>query len=242
MTTQRTRLDRFVSERERINRKDVRLLLAQGRISVDDEPAVSITQNIGPFTRVTLDQRVLQSKTAHYIMLHKIAGVVSATKDDQHRTVIDLLSASYSNELHIVGRLDFNSTGLLLLTNDGRWSRSLSDPSENIAKTYRVLLERPINEDYVKAFEAGMYFAFEGLTTRPAKLRIVSDFEAEVDLFEGRYHQIKRMFGRFDNPVKALHRVSVGAVNMDCGLAPGQWRELTLSELNSLGVAHCRRG
>lgn len=241
MTTQRTRLDRFVSERERINRKDVRLLLAQGRISVDGELAVSITQNIGPFTRVTLDQRVLQSKTAHYVMLHKIAGVVSATKDDQHRTVIDLLSAPYASELHIVGRLDFNSTGLLLLTNDGRWSRSLSDPSENIAKTYRVLLERPINNDYVKAFEEGMYFSFEGLTTRPAKLRIVSEFEAEVDLVEGRYHQIKRMFGRFDNPVKALHRLSVGSLNMDCGLAPGQWRELTLSELNSLGVEHCRR-
>ncbi|WP_279253071.1 pseudouridine synthase [Candidatus Seongchinamella marina] len=239
MKLQRTRLDRLVSERGGVHRKEVRLLLAQGRIHIDGRPADSINQAVGPFTRVTLDARVLQANKARYVMLHKPSGVVSATRDKQHKTVIDLVSVPYSSELHIVGRLDFNSTGLMLLTNDGRWSRSLSDPQNNIAKTYRVLLEKALDDSYVKAFADGMYFDFEGVTTRPAELRILGQYEAEVDLIEGRYHQIKRMFGRFDNRVKALHRTSVGSLSMAAGPALGQWRELTLSELDLLGLEHC---
>lgn len=203
------------------------------------DPADSINQAVGPFTQVTLDARVLQANKARYVMLHKPSGVVSATRDEQHKTVIDLLSVPYSSELHIVGRLDFNSTGLMLLTNDGRWSRFLSDPQNNIAKTYRVLLEKALDDSYVKAFADGMYFDFEGVTTRPAELRILGQYEAEVDLIEGRYHQIKRMFGRFDNRVKALHRTSVGSLSMAAGPALGQWQELTLSELDLLGLEHC---
>ncbi|MEP5569434.1 MAG: 16S rRNA pseudouridine(516) synthase [Halioglobus sp.] len=241
MTTQRTRLDRLVSEHARINRKDVRLLLAQGRIHVDDQSAESINQRIGPFTRVTLDKRVLQARKARYVMLHKPAGVVSATRDAKHTTVIDLIPAPYKNELHIVGRLDYNSTGLMLLTNDGQWSRSLSKPENKVLKTYRVSLEKPLSSQYVKAFAEGMYFDFEGLTTRPAGLRILSDYEAEVDLIEGRYHQIKRMFGRFDNRVMSLHRISVGPIVMSANLAPGHWRELALTELDLLGMEHYLR-
>ncbi|MEP4146198.1 MAG: 16S rRNA pseudouridine(516) synthase [Halioglobus sp.] len=238
MTTQRTRLDRLVSEHARINRKDVRLLLAQGRIHVDDQSAESINQRIGPFTRVTLDKRVLQAKKARYIILHKPAGVVSATRDAKHTTVIDLIPAPYKHELHIVGRLDYNSTGLMLLTNDGRWSSSLSKPENKMLKTYRVSLEKPLRSRYINAFAEGMYFDFEGLTTRPAELKILSDYEAEVDLIEGRYHQIKRMFGRFDNRVIRLHRIAVGSLIMAADLAPGQWRDLTLAELDSLGLEH----
>ena len=239
MTAQRTRLDRLISEHACINRKDVRLLLAQGRIHVDGQPAESINQRIGPFTRVTLDKRVLQANKARYSMLNKPAGLVSATRDEKHSTGIDLIPAPYNNELHIVGRLDYNSTGLILLTNDGRWSRSLSNPENRIAKTYRVSVEKPLSSQYVQAFAEGIYFDFEGLTTRPAELRILSDYEAEVDLIEGRYHQIKRMFGRFDNRVKALHRISVGAIAMSPELAPGQWRELSQAELECMGLEHC---
>lgn len=238
MTFQRTRLDRFVSECEGINRKDVRLLLAQGRIQIDGQTADAINQAVGPFTRVSVDERVLQANKARYIMLHKPPGVVSATKDEQHETVVDLISAPYKVELHIVGRLDYSSTGLILLTNDGRWSRSLSDPKNNVAKTYRVQLEKPLHNHYVKAFADGMYFEFEGITTLPAKLKILSEHEAEIDLVEGRYHQIKRMFGRFDNRVIRLHRIAVGSLSMTADLAPGQWRDLTLAELDSLGLEH----
>jgi 16S rRNA pseudouridine516 synthase len=237
--SQRTRLDRFLSEREQLSRRTVRLLLAQGRIRLDGEMAGSISQVVDKFTLVTLDERVLQSNQARYLMLNKPPGVVSATRDLQHRTAVDLLSVPYANALHIVGRLDINSTGLLLLTNDGRWSRALSSPAECIAKTYRVRLERPICADCVTAFAEGMYFAFEGITTRPASLRVISEFEAEVGLVEGRYHQIKRMFGRFDNRVLALHRTAVGNLALDRDLEPGASRGLTRGELDALGVKHC---
>lgn len=235
MKSNRTRIDRFISDHERINRRDVRLLLAQGRIRLNGEIATLGSQVVGQFTHVTLDERVLQANTAHYVMLHKPEGVVSATRDPRHPTVVDLLSVPYARALHIVGRLDFNSTGLLLLTNDGAWSRALSDPSRQIKKTYRVRLERPLDADCVQAFAAGMYFPYEGITTRPAQLRVISDYEAEVDLVEGRYHQIKRMFGRFDNRVLTLHRTAVGSLQLDAGLLPGSSRELTQAELEALG-------
>ena len=169
-------------------------------------------------------------------MMHKPAGVVSATKDEKHRTVIDLLDRADRHQLHIVGRLDFNSSGLLLLTNNGRWSRQLTTPSNNIAKLYRVTLEKPITEEYVLAFSEGMYFPFEDITTRPAKLTIISEYVAEVSLIEGRYHQIKRMFGRFDNEVLTLHRLSIGNLSLDPSLLPGQSRELTDREVDHIGL------
>lgn len=225
--SKRARLDRLVSQHTGCHRKDVRLLVAQGRIAVDGQPARAINQVVEQFTRVSLDGRTLWGATPVYLMMNKPRGVVSATRDEQHRTVLDLLGDDNPGELHIAGRLDLNSTGLLLLTNDGRWSRWLSAPDQGIAKRYRVTLARPLTPDYVAAFARGMYFGYEDLTTRPARLKILSEFEAEVELTEGRYHQIKRMFGRFRNPVLQLHRVAIGELQLDEALAPGQYRPLS---------------
>ena len=234
MASKRARLDRFLSASTGIHRRDVRALLARGRVQVDGRTASDINQVIDQFSHVRLDQRVLQSRTATYIMLHKPTGVVSATRDEHHKTVTDLLTRADRSELHIVGRLDFNTSGLLLLTNDGRWSRGLSSPEMNVSKLYRVTLANPITPDYIEAFAQGMYFDYEGVTTRPAQLQIIDEHVAEVSLVEGRYHQIKRMFGRFRNPVQALHRVSVGNLRLDQTLAPGQYRELTQAELDNI--------
>ena len=231
MQSKRARLDRFISEQMGINRRDVRPLLAQKRIVVDGSPATDINYVIDEFSHVTLDDQVLQDNTPSYVMMNKPPGVVSATKDEQHRTVIDLLQRPDRHHLHIVGRLDFNSSGLLLLTNDGRWSRQLTTPENNIAKLYRVTLAKPVTEAYIQAFSEGMYFPFEDITTRPAKLHIVSDHVAEVSLMEGRYHQIKRMFGRFDNEVLTLHRIAIGNLPLDPSLSLGQSRALTGSEV-----------
>ncbi|MBN7796955.1 pseudouridine synthase [Parahaliea mediterranea] len=236
--SKRARLDRFISQQVGINRRDVRTLLARGRIVVDGEPARAINQVINQFTCVTLDGQVLQDKTPIYLMMNKPAGVISATRDPQHRTVVELLGENSAAELHIAGRLDLNSTGLLLLTNDGRWSRWLSSPEQRITKRYRVVVANPLTTEYIDAFAQGMYFSFEGITTRPAALRILSDFEAEVELTEGRYHQIKRMFGRFRNRVLKLHRVAIGDVELDRTLAPGQSRGLCARELALLNGAN----
>lgn len=231
MAAKRSRLDRFISSKLRVNRGDVRLMLARGIVTVDGITARDIHQQVNEFSTVVCDNTVLQENTARYLMLYKPAGVVSATKDLEHPTVMDLLGGESSSGLHIAGRLDLHSTGLLLLTNNGEWSSALSLPQNNVEKIYRVEVAKPITDDYVTAFAAGMYFAYEDITTRPVALRIVSEYVAELRLVEGRYHQIKRMFGRFRNPVVSLHRVSIGPVCLDENLQPGESRELTDKEI-----------
>jgi len=175
MASKRARLDRFISSKAGISQKAVRPILAQGRILVDGHVATNTQQLIDEFSHVTFDQQVLQANSPRYLMMNKPKGVVSATKDDKHKTVIDLLERADRDSLHIVGRLDFNSTGLLLLTNDGRWSRRLTEPDKKVSKLYRVELADPITQATVDAFAEGMYFEYEDITTRPAQLHIVSD-------------------------------------------------------------------
>lgn len=232
MPISRARLDRFISEKCQINRKKVRLLLAQKRVSVDGVIATDVAQAIDKFSIIKLNGQVIQENRALYIMLHKPTGVVCATKDDKHKTVIDLidlkLTQAEKTSLHIVGRLDLNTSGLVLLTNDSRWSEQLTSPTSKVSKHYLVTLKKPLHHDYINAFAKGMYFAYEDITTKPVKLNIISQYCAEVILTEGRYHQIKRMFGRFDNPVTALHRTSIGSYILDESLSVGESEIITL--------------
>lgn len=228
-----TRLDRFLAAHLQCSRKSVRAVLAAGRVVLNGELARDPDRVVGPFTRVELDGECLQGRTPLYLMLHKPVGVVCATEDEQHRTVLDLireqpdgLVACELDDLHIVGRLDLNTSGLVLLTNDGEWSRRLMSPEHKVAKRYNVTLAHPISPDYIPAFAEGMYFSFENITTQPAHLEIMGEYQARVTLTEGKYHQIKRMFGRFRNPVVALHRCSVGDWQLDSTLLPGQWRRI----------------
>ena len=234
MALNKARLDRFLAQHCQISRRKVRLMLAQDRVLVDDRIAHDIDEIIDTFSHVTLDGQAIQANSAYYVMLHKPVGVVSATKDTIHKTVIDLLDSAFKDELHIVGRLDLNTSGLMLLTNDSRWSERLMQPESKISKCYLVTLKNKLTADYIEAFANGMYFEYEGLTTKPAKLTILSDYQAEVELVEGRYHQIKRMFGRFSNPVVALHRHSIGNLQLDRKLLEGQSRQLTEIEVNNI--------
>ncbi len=240
MQTKSFRIDRYISKKYNINRRDIKLMLAQGRIVINGDVVREICTIVEEFDRVEMDGELLQNKQAIYIMMNKPLGVVSATKDDLHKTVIDLLPEELASlngikyDLHIVGRLDLNTSGLLLLTNDSRWSRKLMAPEAKVEKVYQVTLEKDLTEEYISAFAEGMYFSFEDITTQPARLRILATKVAEVILLEGKYHQIKRMFGRFRNPVLALHRCSVGALNLDEKLSAGQSRLLTGLEVESI--------
>jgi 16S rRNA pseudouridine516 synthase len=209
-------------------------MLAQGRVLVNGKVAHNIDEIIDTFSHITLDEKVIQANSAHYVMLHKPVGVVSATQDTIHKTVIDLLELPYKEQLHIVGRLDLNTSGLLLLTNDSRWSERLTQPENKVSKLYQVTLKNKLTLDYIEAFASGMYFDYEDMTTNPAKFTILSDYQAEVELQEGRYHQIKRMFGRFRNPVVALHREAIGNLKLDDSLSIGNSRELNRSEIDNI--------
>lgn len=226
------RLDRFLSKRPEFSRQDVRRLLLEHRVRVDGRTPDSGLHEINAFSTIELDGQVLQQGyPARYLMLHKPTGCVSATHDPQHRTVLDLLPEGERAGLHIAGRLDGNTTGLLLLTNDGQWSRRLTLPGSKQPKVYRVETAEPIGQEYVETFARGIYFAFEDLTTLPARLEILDRHSARLTLVEGRYHQVKRMFGHFRNRVTRLHRESVGPIQLDPALLPGQHRALTAAEI-----------
>jgi len=226
MAFKTTRLDRYIHRSSDFSIADTRLLIAQKRIVVDGLPAESVQQRVTAFTQVTLDGSSLSDAKAVYLMLNKPQGIVSATKDPKHATVMDLIEHPIKDALHIAGRLDFNTTGLMLLTNDGAWSRKISLPVMKRRKIYEVTVSMPMNEAYISAFQSGLYFAYEGLTTQPADLEIVSPLTARLSLVEGRYHQVKRMFGHFQNKVLALHRISVGSLTLG-GLEVGDSRLLT---------------
>jgi 16S rRNA pseudouridine516 synthase len=231
MASKRARLDQFLASQLQIPRKSVRFILLEGRVKLDGVVVTAVDRQIDEFSRIEYDGKVLQHNERRYLMLNKPIGVVSATTDAQHKTTLDLLVGLDTHLFHIAGRLDLNSSGLLLITNDAKWSNALMSPDNKVTKEYLVTLGNQIDESYIEAFSQGMYFAFEGITTQAAGLEILSSHQAKVSLKEGKYHQIKRMFGRFRNPVVALHRQSIGGIVLDSNLAPGEYRHLTPEEI-----------
>ena len=226
------RVDRFLSNLPQFNRQQVRLLLIEKRIQVDGQVISDPRHEINAFSRIELDGNILQAgKPARYFMLHKPQGCVSATQDAEHPTVLDLLNEPDKHDLHIAGRLDFNTSGLLLITNDGHWSRHVTQPQTKMPKVYYVETEQEITDAYISKFRVGVYFAFEDLTTQPAGLELLGPFSARLSIVEGRYHQVKRMFGFFDNKVMRLHRESIGPLVLDNQLAPGEYRALSEQEV-----------
>jgi len=226
------RVDRFLSNLPQFNRQQARLLLIEKRVRVDGQIVSDPHHDIREFSRIELDEHVLQAgKPARYFMLHKPPGCVSATQDPEHPTVLDLLNEADKHDLHIAGRLDFNTSGLMLITNDGHWSRHLTQPQTKLPKVYYVETEQDITDAYITRFEQGVYFAYEDLTTLPATLELLGPRSARLSIVEGRYHQVKRMFGYFDNKVVRLHRESIGPLMLDSRLAPGEYRALTSEEI-----------
>ncbi|BAO60828.1 ribosomal small subunit pseudouridine synthase A [Pseudomonas protegens Cab57] len=226
------RIDRFLSNLPRFNRQQVRVLLVQRRIRIDGQPVSDPKAEVREFSRVELDDEVLQAgKPARYFMLHKPMGCVSAIRDPEHKTVLELIHEPDPQDLHIAGRLDYNTTGLMLITNDGNWSRRLTQPQTKLPKLYYVETEQEIGPEYVETFARGLYFAFEDLTTLPAQLQILGPRSARLSIVEGRYHQVKRMFGHFNNKVLRLHRERMGPLLLDERLAPGEYRALSDAEI-----------
>lgn len=223
------RLDRFLFHYSDYGRRDIRRILAAGRVQVEGEVEKDTQREIGDFTQVQLDGVLLREDTACYLMLNKPAGYLSATTDPVHTTVMDLIDVPQT--LHIAGRLDRASTGLLILTNDGKWSRRLTEPKENVPKVYLVETAEPITQETHDHFADGIYFAYEDLTTAPAELEVLTDHQARLTIFEGRYHQVKRMFHAVGNKVTSLHRESMGDIRLDANLKPGEYRHLSAIEI-----------
>jgi len=228
------KLDRFISNRTAHSRQAARLLIASGRVLVGGLITHDPRHEVDQFVAISLDGQLLQAREAHFLMLHKPVGYLSATSDPQHPTVMELLPPDLQAQLHIGGRLDRSSSGLLILTNDGLWSRRLTEPRIKMPKTYHVTTLRPISAETAERFAAGIYMTTEQLTTSPAQLQQLGTCEARLTIYEGRYHQIKRMFHAVGNQVATLHRESMGDIVLDPALLPGQYRALTAAEIASV--------
>ncbi len=218
------RLDRLIGRQSGLGRNAVREMLATGVVTVGGEPERDGRRAIGPFETVLAGETVIQEREARYVMLHKPAGILSATSDDEHTTVVDLIDEPWANELHLAGRLDRATTGLVILTNDGAFSESLTEPGAKVAKTYVVTTDLPVPDEAVAAFEAGMPFAKEGIVTQPAEVEKLSERVTRLTIYEGKHHQVKRMFARFDVRVTGLHRESVGRYHLTEDLSAGAYR------------------
>lgn len=226
------KLDRLIARHRWLGRRRAHELIAAGSVRVDGVVVADGQHEVDRFMRVLLDDEIVQeAATLLHVMLHKPSGHVSATRDAEHPTVLDLIEHEDKESLHIAGRLDRGSTGLLLLTNDGRWSKRLMDARAHVSKVYLVGTASPLRDADVTAFAAGFHLLPEDAVTLPARLEILGEREARVTLREGRHHQIKRMFGRLGNRVLRLHRERIGGLSLPDDLAPGQWRHLTREEI-----------
>lgn len=226
------RLDKFVAHTTPHSRSEVRQLLRAGRLCVNGAAVKDAGLALSGDDRVTLDGAPLSLRGPRYFMLNKPAGVVSATEDGGHRTVLDLLHGENPEHLHIAGRLDIDTTGLVLITDDGQWSHRMKAPGRH-EKRYHVHTARPIPDEARAQFAAGMCLrGEEDQPTLPARLQRLGPCEALVWLQEGRYHQVKRMFAAIGNHVERLHREAVAGIELDAALAPGEWRPLTPEEIS----------
>ncbi len=201
-------------------------MIAAGRVQLNNLPVTNHLLEVSPFCGVVVDGAPLQTaRSKLYIMMHKSAGHLSATRDQVHPTVLDLIDHPEKHTFHLAGRLDRASTGLLLLTNDSQWSEQISHPDAKIPKVYLVETVDPIPESAILEFARGFHFAHEGITTRPANLEILEARRARVTIFEGKYHQIKRMFHRINQiRLTSLHREKIGPYILPTDLEPGLWR------------------
>lgn len=229
------KLSRILSNQNGVSRKQANRTIASGHVRVDGQICTEAARDVSRFQSVVVGIKVIQpAEPAHYLMLHKPAGYLSATEDPVHPTVLELVPPELRGHLHIAGRLDRATTGLLILTNDGDWSRRLTEPGMRLPKVYRVTTARPIDAQAVQRFSEGIWFAYEKLTTSPATLEPLAPCEARVTIFEGRYHQVKRMFHAVGNQVTSLHRERIGAIALPETLAPGASRCLTPEEIGSV--------
>ena len=224
------RLDRFVSQAAGISRSQARSLIRRGLVSVDGEPVRDAALHVGDTERVEHAGEILVAPQPMYLMMNKPCGLLSATSDGEQDTVLSLLPPALAARVHLVGRLDKDTSGLLLLTDDGDWSHRVTSPNHSCAKTYLAELAEPLAADAESRLRQGLVLRSEKLPTRPAALQRLDATHARITIIEGRYHQVRRMFAALGNRVLALHRERIGGLFLDEALNAGQWRALSPAE------------
>ncbi|AJZ90298.1 Ribosomal small subunit pseudouridine synthase A [Beauveria bassiana D1-5] len=231
------RLDKFISQQLGISRAISGREIRANRVTIDGEVVRDASFKLLPEHQVAFDDNPLtQQHGPRYFMLNKPQGYVCSTDDPDHPTVLYFLDVPVAHKLHAAGRLDIDTTGLVLMTDDGQWSHRITSPRHHCEKTYLVTLESPVEEGTAEHFAKGVQLHNEKDLTKPAVLEVITPTEVRLTISEGRYHQVKRMFAAVGNHVVGLHRERIGDIALDPELAPGEYRPLTEQEIASVGM------
>lgn len=228
------RIDKIIASQGQYSRSDVKKLISKKQVAVNGEVVKSANVKADPLTdRITVKGVALDFKRNVYLMLNKPKGYVSATEDRDHQTVLELVPEAFAGrDIFPAGRLDRDTTGLMIITDDGALAHNILAPKKHVQKIYHVELDIPVTEEMARGFAEGVELN-DGVC-KEAGLEIVGEYAARVTLKEGRYHQIKRMFGCYGAKVVELHRLAMGNLHLPEDLAVGECRELTEEELKLL--------
>ncbi len=237
------RLDKFLVEMSVASRSTVKDMAKKGRITVNGEVVkasdVKIDENMDV---VSVDGHVIAFSDMEYFMLNKPAGVITATLDKKAKTVLDLIDERTRNDLFPVGRLDKDTEGLLLITNDGDLAHRLLAPKKHVDKIYYADIDGIVTDEHVRRFAEGLTL-LDGTQVMPGELTVLETDMAkntskiQLTIHEGKFHQVKRMFEAVGCSVTYLKRLSMGPLELDTALAPGEYRRLTDEEINMLKEA-----
>lgn len=226
------RLDKFLAHHLGVSRTIVNKELKAQKVTVNGDIVKSGAYHISPDQIVEYDGfEIVPITENRYFMLNKPQGYVCSTDDPDHPTILYFIYEPMAEKLHSAGRLDLDTTGLVLLTDDGKWSHRITSPKHHCEKVYQVTVEQPLTANLIDIFKQGIQLKSEKTLTEPAKLIIIDDYHAELTISEGRYHQVKRMFAAVNNHVTQLHRKQIGNIVLD--IPEGEYRPLTQDEINS---------
>ncbi|GIU49461.1 16S rRNA pseudouridine(516) synthase RsuA [Shewanella algidipiscicola] len=228
------RLDKFICESTSLTRSLAKKALHRGDVTCDGTIVKDAGFKVTPHHQICLNGEVISVVGPRFIMLNKPVNTICSTIDEEYPSVLSLIDVAKPEELHIAGRLDVDTTGLVLITSDGQWSHKITSPKKECGKRYLVQLADPIGEALIAEFAQGIALRNEDGLTKPATLEIIDPQQVRLTITEGKYHQVKRMFAAVGNKVVGLHRECVGHIELDEALAPGEWRYLTAAEIASV--------
>lgn len=234
------RLDKFLSNMGKGTRSEIKKDIQKGLVIVDDQVIKKVNYAIDPENnRIIHKGQYIDYEPYVYLMMNKPQGVISATEDKMHKTVIDLVKETYGNrKLFPVGRLDIDTEGLLLITDDGQWSHDLMSPKKHVKKIYYAHIQGRVTADDITAFASGIKLG-DGTCCQPGILKILESDEQsiiELSITEGKYHQVKRMFEARQKKVVFLKRIQIGNLQLDSNLKLGDYRKMTKDEIKKVGV------
>jgi 16S rRNA pseudouridine516 synthase len=227
------RLDKFICKSTELTKTQAVELIVEGRVKVNSDTVTLESAQVHENNDITLDGKELVARPFRYLLMNKPADTICSNIDEVYPSLFNYINEGNNAELHIAGRLDADTTGLVLITDDGRWSYNIITPAKKCEKVYRVGLRKPIieTESVIEQFALGLQLQGEVELTRPAQLDIVAPQEALLTITEGKFHQVKRMFSAIGNKVISLHREKIGEISLDVGV--GEWRYLSEDEVKS---------